>query len=187
MSVKEEVELRLQLVESEAAKLLELVRAQPSVQETHQLDLYFDTADRTWTSTDPVRRWLRMRTTNRGAQINLKTFTYSAGGDTTGAEEVEFEINDADAGLHFLQTLGYEQVVSVSKVRVSAQFDGIEVAVDRVENLGLYAEIEALDLTGTYNEILESLKKFVTSLGIEVRTTDKRGYPYALLKKRAAK
>ena len=62
--------------------------------------------------------------------------------------------------------------------------DEFEIALDKVKDLGLFIEIEAIKDFGSVEKTRRELFEFAKSLGINVKNVDKRGYPYLLMRKR---
>lgn len=59
----------------------------------------------------------------------------------------------------------------------------LEIALDAVDGLGYFIEIEAIKDHGSVEETRKKLFEFAAALGIDVSRADKRGYPFLLMKK----
>ncbi len=84
-------------------------------------------------------------------------------------KEIEVPISDPDKHLEILESLGFEEVLTIEKTREKYYADkGIVISLDEVEGLGKFIEIEALSndtesITATVNR----LKKILKDLGVE--------------------
>lgn len=56
-----------------------------------------------------------------------------------------------------------------------------EIALDKVENLGYFVEIEVKHYTKEIGEEYDNLIKLAKDLGLNLNAIDKRGYPYYLI------
>lgn len=177
-----EIEIRVQLDTAHGDSLRALLNSTPGAREEIQDDTYYDTQGRDWTSADPVKKWLRLRRLSEAAQLNLKAFTFSAEGVTTGNTEIEFEVASASQAEALLLGLGYSPVIRVSKKRISATVEDVHVALDEVTDLGLFAELEAIRPHGDYAQTISYLWSFAQVLDLGDCALNERGYPYELLK-----
>jgi adenylate cyclase class 2 len=60
-------------------------------------------------------------------------------------QEIEIEVDDADSVQKFLSALGYKSALSVEKKRKLWRLGGCEVALDHLDLLGDFVEIEGPD------------------------------------------
>ncbi len=97
-------------------------------------------------------------------------------------DEYEVEINDVKDMDKILRVLGMVQIVEVDKIRNSFIYkDKYEVALDYVEKLGYFIEIEIKTYTKTVMEECDELLKLAKDLDLNLDKVDKRGYPYHLI------
>ena len=61
--------------------------------------------------------------------------------------------------------------------------DEFEIALDDIKDLGHFIEIEAIRESGSVEETRKRLFEFAEQLDIDISKTQKRGYPYLLMKK----
>lgn len=81
--------------------------------------------------------------------------------------------------------LGLEKLVVVDKERTTYFYqDKYEVALDKVESLGYFIEIEVknYDKEKNPNKEYDDLLKLSKNLHLDLNNLDKRGYPYHLIK-----
>lgn len=106
-----------------------------------QKDTYYDAPHRSFAETDEALR-LRRERTDAGASIRL---TYKGPLVETASktrEELETAIEDGDAADAILQTLGFDPVAVVRKDRERYAVAGYTVALDDVDGLGEFVEVE---------------------------------------------
>lgn len=97
-------------------------------------------------------------------------------------DEYEVEINNIKDMDKILKVLGMIQIVEVDKIRnFFVYLDKYEVALDYVEKLGYFIEIEIKKYTKTVMEECDELLKLAKGLNLNLDNVDKRGYPYHLL------
>jgi predicted adenylyl cyclase CyaB len=86
---------------------------------------------------DPV---MRIRQENGAISLTLKQALNEAG-DVT---ELELEVNDAETAHQFVIALGFKLVTHIAKSRLSFKESDFTFAVDEVEGLGGFLEVEIL-------------------------------------------
>lgn len=148
-----------------------------------QVDEYFDFADASFLRYDPVRQWVRLRQDGDHFELNRKVFHYPVDSDVaTHADEFSLQYPDRTTARQVLSTLGFVDLATVTKQRLLyREIPGVEVAFDAVDGVGWFIEIEALDQTDSWKAIVGQLESTAEKLGLEIRSQDRRGYPYLLL------
>ncbi len=87
---------------------------------------------------------------------------------------------------NILKALNFELLIVVDKKRKTFVFKNYEIAMDCVEELGDYVEVEYKgqeDISDT-KKIAEEMRSFVEKTGCQIIEQDFVGYPYLLLKKK---
>ena len=84
------------------------------------------------------------------------------------SDEYEFAIDDGDMARQMLTALGWQEVVTVDKVRLESKTEDYTICVDEVAGLGLFIELEVLaeDDANTDN-IQQQMHSFLKSLNID--------------------
>ena len=82
------------------------------------------------------------------------------------AIEHEVEVNSKTEMEQAILLMGFKEAVKVSKVRIITHYDGCEICIDEVENLGTFIEMEKLTEEGEAEKIQEKLFQFFESIGI---------------------
>lgn len=97
----------------------------------------------------PNSIWLRIRTENDTKIIFTLKQQHSGGLDSI---EHETEISDATELASIIKVLGFTLYSDLTKTRQKAFYNGVEICVDDVDNLGVFIEAEMLtseDADGT--------------------------------------
>ena len=97
--------------------------------------------------------------------------------------EIEVPINDPDAHVRILEALGFREVLTVEKVREKYYVEkGITLALDEVEGLGKFVEVESLtDEEEKVPELVERLKQILREIGVEM--FERRSYLELILER----
>ena len=111
------------------------------IAEQFQSDIHFDDSNSTLTNADQC---LRLRCQVVGG-VTGYFLTYKGAKEKSNykkRQEIEIEVSDADAMQKLLSALGYEQKLCVEKKRRLWRLGECEVALDRLQELGDFIEIE---------------------------------------------
>lgn len=147
------------------------------VSEVRQVDTYYEPTHRRFLNSNPITEWLRI-----GKRGNKNILNYKNWYSDMSCDEYEVEINNIKDMDKILKVLGIVQIVEVDKIRNSFIYlDKYEVALDNVEKLGYFIEIEIKKYTKTVMEECDELLKLAKGLNLNLDSVDKRGYPYHLL------
>ena len=128
------------------------------LEEQFQSDDHYDDENATLTNSD---RCLRLRKQVAG-EYTRYFITFKGAKEQSNfkkRQEIEIEIADADSTEKLLTALGYDKTLSVEKKRRLWQFHGCEIALDNLQLLGDFVEIEGPD-----DEIIAEVQKI---LGLE--------------------
>ena len=123
--------------------------------------------------------FLRLRVKDNGKVL----FTVKKRTLNLVAIEHEVEVSSRDEMEQALLLMGYQEAVKINKKRITTHYDGCEICIDEVENLGLFIEMEKLTEEGDPGEIQEGLFKFFESLGINRSDRVEVGYDILMLQK----
>ncbi len=101
-------------------------------------------------------------------------------------KEIEVPLSDPDKHAEILESLGFVEVLTVSKVREKYYVEkGIIIALDEVEGLGKFIEIEAMtERNEDVPQLIDKLRAILTELGVE--RFERRSYLELLLEKEGA-
>lgn len=126
-----------------------------------QNDIYYNAPDRDFARTDEA---LRVRYTEEGALVTYKGPKQPAGG-IKAREEINLAVADGERFEAILRRLGYRQARAVRKRREEWLWHGAHIALDSVEGLGDFVEIELETGVGMENAA-EWIDKIEKELGI---------------------
>ncbi|NTW45718.1 MAG: class IV adenylate cyclase [Candidatus Moranbacteria bacterium] len=178
-----EIEIKVRV--ENAAPLTELLEREGEFwYESRQMDEYFVPVFRDFLAERPIREWLRIRTEDGKASINYKDWQYGPDGTSDHCEEHESGISDADALRNILTALDIRPVVTVDKVRRAYAYRDYEVALDTVEGLGAFVEIEykGADAESVDTKsVADGMLAFLDEIGVGTVSRDISGYPFLLL------
>ena len=181
-----EVEIKLPLdAERFAAVKARLDQIARLVKNTHETDEYFTPAHRYFLQSPFPFEWLRVRKAGNISILNYKHYYPENALKRTHCDEFEVEIAQPDKLQKIFSALNFQSLVTVKKDRLVYQLnDEFEIALDTVNELGSFIEIEALKDFGGIGVTREKLIAFAQNLGVDVSKLDNRGYPYLLMEKK---
>lgn len=149
-----------------------------------QEDKYFTPAHKDFTSASPVREWLRLRSEEEDSHINYKNWHYNDFGEGLYYDEYEIGIEDDDMEKteKMFKALGFKSIAKVKKERKTWKYKDYEIAVDKVEDLGDFIEIEYNSKEDEdHEQIVKEMLDFVRDFEVgEIRRVH-MGYPFLLL------
>mgnify|MGYP000320529534 FL=1 len=84
------------------------------------------------------------------------------------SDEYEFTVDDGNMARQMLTALGWQEVVTVDKVRLESKTEDYTICIDEVARLGLFIELEVLaeDNANTGN-IQQQMHSFLKNLNID--------------------
>lgn len=153
MCMEIEAKLKIESPDQVERRLVEL--GAEFIAELRQTDYHFDDAKATLKKNDKALRIRRQVAADR-TQLMI---TYKGPKEISNFKkrrEIEFELADADAAEKLLGALGFHKALVVEKRRRLWRLGGCEVALDRLDLLGNYLEIEGPD-DEKINSVQESL------------------------------
>ena len=151
-----EAKLKVDSLEEVEARLKEL--GAEFIGEQLQKDTLFDDDASTLTKHDSCVRLRKQVMSGREKCI----MTYKGAKEKSNLKkrlEIETEVSDCESTKAFLTALGYKEKIVVEKTRSFWKFGGCEVALDSLNLLGSFVEIE-----GPSEEVINNVQK---SLGLE--------------------
>lgn len=136
------------------------------------MDRYYQPTYRRFlkSSDETINEWLRI-----GIIENKKILNYKNWHQSMYCDEYEVEIDDEDNLNKIFLILGLEEIDLVDKKRKTYIYqDKYEIALDAVEKLGNFIEIEVKKYDASAIQEYDELLKLAKHLN----NIDKRGYPY---------
>lgn len=152
---------------------------------SNQKDTYYTPQHRNFLKPKVPCEWLSLRSRDGKTILNYKYWYEDRNGVHTHCDEYESVVERVDRLEKIFKALDVKVVVKVNKVRNKFLFkDELEIALDRVKELGYFVEIESLK---DFGGVLETRKKvigFAHFLGLDTSKDVPGGYAFALLKKK---
>lgn len=184
----QEIELRIQTQNDK--KLLNWLASFAQLKGTLvQDDYYLDNTNASYFYLDEKGNlqsdyWLRVRV-NEAQNCNLclkkvhrdkqKKYLYS--------DEYETNVTDYEKTLAIFEKIGFTQKIAVKKQRTEWIYQDFIIAHDRIENLGSFFEFELLPNQCSYDENIQKIKAFISSILDKDFILSQGGYPTLLYKK----
>jgi len=184
MNVEVEIKIEINNFDEVKAKVSALGKLIKSIK---QVDDYFIPSHRDFFAEKPhPTEWLRIRTNPDKVIFEYdKSINKKANGEQECAEEYETIISNADEFRKILDFLDFKKVVTVDKQREYWDCGDLEIALDKIEGLGNFIEVEAKGDFGSTAEAKKACLKFLEELGIKNAENIQinKGYPVLLLEK----
>ena len=84
------------------------------------------------------------------------------------SDEYEFAVDDGNAARQMLTALGWQEVVTVDKVRLESKTEDYTICIDEVAGLGLFIELEVLtEDSADVKNIQQQMCNFLKNLDID--------------------
>lgn len=143
--------------------------------------LYYDLKERD--KALRIRRTIDLETKRRWAELNCKGPKLDT--VSMSRKEVEIPIEDPDAMESILNEIGFLKVEhSVEKLRYYFMKDRVTAALDRVEGLGDFLELEIMEQGEAVREqCLEEIEGLMETLGYKMQDTVRRSYLSMLMER----
>lgn len=84
------------------------------------------------------------------------------------SDEYEFAVDDGNAAHQMLTALGWQEIVTVDKIRLESKTEDYTICIDEVAGLGLFIELEVLtEDSADVKNIQQQMYNFLKSLNID--------------------
>lgn len=194
MPKTKEIELKLVLPQHDHDTFVQWLNANAVfLKEETQCDQYFDNAQGDFYrpdgqggfSTDKV---LRIRTEGSTSILCFKQWHRDAvAGKRIYCDEFETEVANGQIMEKLLAGLGYKPMIVVSKKRKSFSIDQFVVALDEVEELGTFVEIELACDVENPAQGLASIYDFLTKAQVKNYVVQSKSYSAMVLERKVSK
>ena len=135
--------------------------------EGEQVDTYYNHPERDFAKTDEALRIRKEKDRNsltyKGPKVDKLSKT---------REEIQFSMEDPEAAGKVLVKLGFSEVGVVKKHRKKFKLGELKISLDRVEGLGDFVEVEALDTNISEQDVSKTRDRIIVimdELGLEKR------------------
>jgi adenylate cyclase class 2 len=177
-----EIEIKVNL--ENVKPLLDFLESDAVFQsEKRQIDEYFSPINDDFLAVRPVEKWLRLRDANGKYSLNYKNWYFDANGKSNHCDEFEARIEEFEPVKKMLSALNFKSIVIVDKLRKTWTYQDYEIAIDAVENLGDFVEIEYIgqDNQADPKKVTDEMIIFLKNLNCGKITRNYVGYPFQLL------
>jgi adenylate cyclase, class 2 len=178
-----EIELKYPLYNTEELRKNLNSIAKPEKEGDFQRDTYYLPSHRKFLDKKPISEWLRTRESTKGSSVNYKNW-HNDSGKAVSCDEYETRVEDIVALKKIFKSLDIKEIIVVEKTRYSWSYKDTHIALDIVNGLGDYIEIEAKGNFKTIEDAKSHLYSILGELGAKTGEQDFEGYPYLLLKKK---
>lgn len=132
---------------------------------------------------DPAWNIFRIR---KQDGICILTMKYKASNRPRDNHERETIIADAQQVVDMLARLGYTEGIKIRKGRRTAHYNGLELCLDEIDELGTFIEVEKLaDDTSDVDVIQKELWEVLHRLGIDTEDRVHKGYDTLMYESRS--
>lgn len=137
----------------------------------HQIDTVFLLSEQVDAPITPGSKIMRVRDVlnPETGELQQSLMTLKVEGRTKlASDEYEFVVNDGNAARQMLTALGWQEVVTVDKIRLESKTEEYTICIDEVAKLGLFIELEILtedDANAGY--IQQQMHTFLKNLNID--------------------
>ena len=175
-----ETELRIRLKKEEFDKLKLLMDKEAIfLQNIHHKDTYYQPSHRSFLNDVTVNEWLRI-----GERGNKTIINYKNWHDNMYCDEYETEVSDVDSLYKIFDVIGLRKIAVVDKERLTYDYmNKYEVALDYVDRLGYFVEIEVKKYDDIATVEYDNLLKVAKNLDLCLDNIDRRGYAYHFIYK----
>jgi putative adenylyl cyclase cyaB len=168
-----EIEAKFKLSNSMTCdKLIAVLESQfvVPISSKHQIDTVFLLPEQVDAPIIPGSKIMRIRDIldPETGELQRSLITLKVEGRTKlVSDEYEFAVDDGDMARQMLTALGWQEVVTVDKVRLESKTEDYTICIDEVAGLGLFIELEVLaeDDANTDN-IQKQMYSFLKNLNI---------------------
>lgn len=178
-----EIEIKIPVSKESFLKVKEQLKNN-FIKHSSQKDTYYTPSHRNFISEKYPFEWLSIRERGDKKILNYKHYYPERAETNTHCDEYETEINKEQI-TKILKALDFKELITIKKERSTYETGMYEIALDEVEELGYFIEIEAITHLDTVEKTRQALFDYARKLGLEKEEADKRGYPYLMLKKKA--
>ncbi len=176
-----EIERKYKIDEAKYCEIIKyLEEKEINVEKNNQNDVYFSPVHFPFLGGEIDNECLRLRILEDKNILSYKKFVEATAEEPAHCIEHEMEITDINNLKLILKDLRINEEFTLKKERISFIYKNhIEIALDKVENLGYFIELEIInqeDVSTSTNNIEEFIKRF----GITEEFRNYEGYSYML-------
>ena len=181
-----EIEIKVQVQESTFEKFRSFLTKNAKFEkESFQTDEYFTPVHRDFLSPGYPFEWLSIRERNKKVILNYKHWYPENEEKSTHCDEYEVELSNYENMNKIFQSINIKSLCKVAKKREVYNYNNeFEIALDKVDELGYFVEIEVKKDFESIETANQKLLEFAEQMGVDTANRNYRGYPFLLLKKK---
>jgi putative adenylyl cyclase cyaB len=142
-----------------------------SISSKHQIDTVFLLPEQVDAPIVPGSKIMRVRDVlnPETGELQQSLMTLKVEGQTKlVSDEYEFAVDDGDTARQMLTALGWQEIVTVDKVRLESKTKDYTICIDEVAKLGLFIELEILtEDDANAGDIQQQMHTFLKNLNID--------------------
>ena len=154
-------------------KLIAILKSQfiTSISSKRQIDTVFLLPEQVDAPIVPGSKIMRVRDVlnPETGELQRSLMTLKVEGQTKlVSDEYEFAVDDGNAARQMLTALGWQEIVTVDKVRFESKTKDYTICIDEVAGLGLFIELEILtEDDANAGDIQQQMHTFLKNLNID--------------------
>lgn len=154
-------------------KLIAILKSQfiTSISSKRQIDTVFLLPEQVDAPIVPGSKIMRVRDVlnPETGELQRSLMTLKVEGQTKlVSDEYEFVVDDGNAARQMLTALGWQEIVTVDKVRLESKTEDYTICIDEVAGLGLFIELEILTKdSADVKNIQQQMCNFLKNLNID--------------------
>lgn len=180
-----EIEIKIKISEEKFNDLKNFFDTNATfIKEVDQKDEYFTTKFEDSTKEKYPYKWLSIRERGENKILNFKHFYPEKEEKHLYCDEYEVNIDNVDRMKKIFNELNIISFALIHKIRNTYIYKNnkYEIALDRVENLGYFIEIEVKKIEMDIDEERKLLDEEAKKLNLNLDDVDQRGYPFYFIK-----
>ncbi len=176
-----EYEIKLEVTSNEATRIYHLIKNEMDGKQEFQKDIYYCPKNCD-IKKFMEKKCVRIRTRNGKKTLDYKEIKNENNAFLQKLTEYSTQIEDDKNMDMILKRLGLISVLTVNKERVECVYKEMcKIALDKVDKLGWFVEIELLNCDGDELILENRIKKIIKDLALENIRINKIGYSNMLL------
>lgn len=181
-----EIEIKLRLSKKDLKRIKSFLDSNAQLlKEVTQDDQYYQPKDGSYIQEDgSIYEWMRIRIEGDTSILCYK-FIHAKAGSNRNKDEIETEVKNPSQLHRILMASGFDELVRVIKKRQAYIFEyenhKYEIAIDTIQDLGSFIEIEIKGNFKNVKEANEGIEKVANLLGLNLEKENRLGYAHMLL------
>jgi adenylate cyclase class 2 len=177
MTNKLEIEKKYYIKNKKIEELIEIIKKSGAEYEgeNKQCDIYFNVPGRDSLTS---KECLRIRESETKREITYKPPTKNSDMNNGffAKKEINLAIQDIETAKILLLDIGCEILTEVKKERKRFRLDKFKIFIDNIQNVGLFIEIEIVDVYNNIQKGISEIDKLMKNLKIDEYTIEDKPY-----------